>query len=357
VTNIPPDVIEQIRQAIQRPEGTFRFEYTSEQLTQPGIPGGIIFELPAGGHVFRLERTADLLLNFFHSSPGTGTRIATVDLKTVPQCTRALIAFTWSPTDTQLYFGPRIQGAQLLSATGKPSRRQLRVGRDGAIYQVGGDGVDVVGASIDQAGVPILQPTALDAWQQTVRAAEILKAGESPDGYIFEVVVANLTLSVLVTGFEAYTKTRFTELEKEGVRPNIDQLVAAFFSKRERERDAILDQEAASAGTSMVRLIVESGAINFQSYGSCKRAYNKGFGIKFGEIGLTSTDVGRLQRLLKYRHRVVHVSPLLAVLNQADVPPEEPEFANKRFAQEAAQCFNAFVSSLHEATLTLRRCD
>jgi len=80
--NLSSEVIEQIREAIKRPEGTMRFTYTSEQdLFDQKIPGGIIFDLVSGGHYFRLERTDNLEISFYHSSPGTGTRVATVDLR------------------------------------------------------------------------------------------------------------------------------------------------------------------------------------------------------------------------------------------------------------------------------------
>jgi hypothetical protein len=354
--NIPPEILDQIREAIRRPEGTVTFEYFSEDLLNPEVPGGIIFELPSGGHVFRLERTSGMLFRFYHSSPGTGTRVATIDLNKVLHCTRAFIAFSWSPSETKLYLGPRVQGGELYSATGVPTQHQFRVGEDRSIYQVGDDGVEVMGVSIYREGQPILAATAIEAWQNTKRAIEVLQTGTSAEGYLYEVVVTNLMLSILVTGFEAYTKKRFVELEEEGVEPAIEPLIEAFFPKRERDAgiSAILKSEADEAGKSVLKHIVDRGTINFQNYGNCRRAYNKGYNIRFGELRVDSETLGWLQRFIKYRHRIIHVSPLLGFLNQAESPPEDPVFPSNNLAQKAIDCFNRFIISLHEASLRLR---
>ena len=58
--NIPPNIFEQIREAIRRPEGTVTFEYSSEVLFDPKVPGGILFEVPSGAHLFRVERDNEL---------------------------------------------------------------------------------------------------------------------------------------------------------------------------------------------------------------------------------------------------------------------------------------------------------
>lgn len=357
--NIPPNIFEQIREAIRRPEGTVTFEYSSEVLFDPKVPGGILFEVPSGAHLFRVERDNELRLSFYHSSPGTGTRVATVDLKNVVPSPKVFLAFSWTPTETKLYVGPRINGGELVSATGVPSHRQFRVGKDGSIFHVGDVGVEVMQVSVYQNGKPMLQPTALDAWKSTVKAVRVLMGGSSEEGYIFDVVVTNLTLSILVTGFEAYCQTRFLELEQEGIKPNMKALVLKFFSQKKRDAGEpdIIASEAEAEHKSFLQNIIEQRKINFQSYGDCKGAYNKAYGIKLGEIGVTSSNLQLLQRLIQYRHRVVHVSPLLGMLNQPEVPPEQPVFPNKEFGKDALKCFDSFVTKLHDATLRLRRLD
>ena len=356
--NIPPDIVEQIREAIRRPEGTVSFEYVSDVLFDPKVPGGILFEIASGAHLFRVERDDELRLSFYHSSPGTGTRVATIDLKNVVPSSKVFLIFSWTPAEINFYVGPRIAGGQLVSAKGIPSPRQFRVGKDGSIFQVGDVGVEVMGVSVYQNGKPVLQPTALDAWKSTVEAVSVLFGGSSEKGHIFEVVVSNLTLSILVTGFEAYCKTRFLELEQEGIKPNIDALVSRFFTQKQRDigMPDVIASEAEANHVSFLQKIIEK-RINFQNYEECKRAYNKAYELKIGEIGIASNDLEFLQCLIRYRHRIVHVSPLLGMLNQPEVPPEEPVFSNRKLGNDALKCFDTFITKLHNATLRLRRLD
>jgi len=249
-----------------------------------------------------------------------------------------------------------IEGGQLISGTGSIAKFQLRVGRDGNIYQVGDDGVQVMGISVFQGNHPILQPTAIEVWKSTLQAIDILGTGESKKGFIYEVVVTNLSIAILVTGFEAYTRTRFLELKGEGIQPNTEAIINSFYSKKERAAGAIaiLTEEANTLNITTINLIVSNRVIDFQNYGKCKLAYNKAYGIKFVELGLTTQAFEQLQKFLKYRHRIIHVSPLEAMLNQADVPPEEPVFSKKELLQIAQKCFEEFIEKLHSATLQLR---
>jgi hypothetical protein len=358
MNNIPPDLFEKIQETICRPEGTVCFEYTSEALFDPNVPGGVLFEVPSGAHLFKVERNDKFQLSFLHSSPGTGSRIATIDLKNVMPSSKVFLAFSWSPAEIQLHIGPRIAGGQLVSAIGVSSQWQFRVGKDESIFQVGDIGIQVMQVSMYQNGKPVLQPTALEAWKSTVEAIRILSSGSSEKGDIFDVVVTNLSISILVTGFETYCQTRFMEIEHEGIKPDIDSLISKFFSQKERdakEPDILID-ESIQEKISILQKIVNK-RINFQNYGDSKNAYNKAYGIKFGEIGVISNDLQLLKRLIKYRHRVIHISPLIGMLNQPEVPPEAPVFPSKELKEEAIRCFDLFILKLHEATLRLKRSD
>ena len=353
--NIPHKTFKQIQQAIQRPVGTFTFTFESEGMFDKNKPGGKILEIPAGGHLFRLERTDDLKIRYYHSSPGTETRVADIDLNKVKKADKLFMAFSWSPEEIKLNVGPRIKGGKLHTSIGKKSDVQFQVGEDESVFQLGDKGVDVMGANMYRNGNPVLLPPALDVWRQTITAANLLKSGESEEGFIYEVAISNVILSVLVTGFETYTKTRFLELEKEGISPDNELLIEKFTSKREREANyfQILREEAKEKDKTVLKHIVDKDIINFQNYSNCKKAYNKAYNLKFGEIGVDSTALETLQNFIKYRHRVIHISPLVTILNQYEVPKSDPVFSNKELAQEAIDCFDNFISSLHEATLEL----
>jgi len=357
--NIPLDIYKQIQEAICRPEGTVSFKYTCKELFDPTAGRGVLVEIPSSGHLFRIERDEDLILHFFHSSPGTGTRVASIDLKKVPPSDTVFLAFTWSPKEINFHLGPQVPGAELVSSKGVLSKRQLRIGTDGSIYEIGGPGIEIMGAPFYKGGKPILQPTAIDAWKETIKATEILDTGKSDQGYIFETAVTNLTLAVLVTGFEAFTKKRFLEIEQEGIEPDINAVVNSFFPRKERDAgiSEMLKSEAEDAQKTVLKLIVDRDSINFQNYQKCKLAYNKAYQIIFGDLGLQSSTLEKIKKYILYRHRIIHVSALLGMLNQAEVPPDEPVFSKKELAAGAIKEFDNFIEKLHEATLKLRRKD
>lgn len=354
---VSPEVAEQIRVAMRRPVGTFGFFYLSDALFDPAIGHGVLLEIVTGAILFKLERDADLRLHFVHSSPGTGTRVASVSLEPLKGSNAVLIALVWSPQETRLNVVGGNNPRQSLLGVGVPSQRQFRVGHDGAVYQIGDEGVDVMGATVFRGGHLVLEPTALETWNSKVKAIEIIMTGSSPAGYLFEVVSTNLAIAMLVTGFETYCKRRFLELEDEGVPADFDGLVSKFLSKAERERGEQLAivQDASLDGVSPARKLVGQNRINFQNYERCKAAFNKGYGIRFGkDIGVPNTLLRELQRLIGFRHRIVHVSPLLGMLNQERVPAEEPVFPNRQYGEKALKTFDDFIQGLHAATLRLR---
>src|SRR3989304_7243449 len=116
--DITSELTRQIGEAICRPVGSVTFEYSSDEAFRANSRAGVLIEIPSGRHFFRLDRTADRVLRFFHSSPGTGTRVASIPLGTLPNFDRAFLAFTWSPEGVHFYCGPKGIQSELLSAKG-----------------------------------------------------------------------------------------------------------------------------------------------------------------------------------------------------------------------------------------------
>jgi hypothetical protein len=354
--SLPTETLAQIAEAICRPEGSFTFEYSSPDAFRVGAPAGTILEIPAGGHYFKLERTAERLLNFYHSSPATGTRLASIDLKQVPTFEKAFLAIVWSPHEIRLHCGPRDIAVPMLKAVGVTSPVSIRIAADGSVFQLGSAGVEVMGVRIQQGRNVLLAPTAREVWDSTLQAVSMLWTGASDQGFIFEVLQSTTTLSMLVTGLENYGKTRLLEVESEGVRADSEALFETFSSKAERESTRLeeLRAQASATSASFLAVVVEGTRINFQDFDHLKRAYRAAYGIKFSETGLKPHEIDAVRRFIGYRHRVVHVSPLTAVLNQDRVPPEEPAFANRELANRAVEAFSKLIDSLHTATTELR---
>lgn len=148
MNNIPSDLYKQLQEVICRPEGTVSFKYTSKELFDDNAGKGILVDLHSGEHLFRIERDEDLMLHFFHSSPGTGTRVATIDLKKLYPSEMVFLVFTWSPSEINFYLRTLTPKSKLIRARGSLSKKQLRIGKDGSIYEVGGPGVEVMGLSV-----------------------------------------------------------------------------------------------------------------------------------------------------------------------------------------------------------------
>jgi len=354
--NITPEQFKEIQDRICMPVGTFWFDYHSTDLFDKSNDGGIVLEIPSGQHLFRLERDKAFFLHYYHYSPGTGTRVASIDLNSVPASPNVFILFSWSPEEIKLTIRPReVSESQFVEAIGVISSKQFRVGADGRVYQFGDHGVVAMGFNIYEGGKPIVQPTALEAWKETVKAIDILETGQSSEGFIYEVVITNLTLAVLVTGFEAYTKKRYLEIEQEGVHPDTKEVIESFYPKGERDAGIakLLEQEAIEAKVSVLQQIVSRNAINFQSFNKCKLAYNKAYGIKFGDLEQSSVVIKELQSFFQYRHKIIHISALLGALD-IEVPSGKPVISSKKIAQKAKICFGDFIDKLHQATLRLR---
>ena len=342
--------------ALRRPEGTFEFRATVPRLLDPAVPGGVLLDVVAGLHVFRLVRNDSLRLSFVHASPGTGTRVALLDLHAL-ECSSDGFFFVlvWSPEEIRLHVGCHPPQGRLGEAVGVRAPFELQIGRDGVVYQVGSRGVEVAGLRMHAGGVLMVAPSAINLWADTRLAAETLLAGAGDD-YFRQVVTSNAVLSGLTTGFETYCQQRFVELEGEGVPCDVIAVARTCLSRQEKlalDESGLrpLEQEAADNGLSVVAFL--AGRLSFQNYKKVKEAFSRGYRLKLGDL-MSSTLLERIQRLLDYRHRVVHVSPVIGLLNQDRVPPEEPVFSNSAFAHAAVASFDEFIGALHAGTLRLR---
>ena len=97
--------------------------------------------------------------------------------------------------------------------------------------------------------------------------------------------------------------------------------------------------------------------VDFQNFKKCKEAYKQGYNLKFGEIGSSGENLNALQKFIEYRHKIIHVSPSLGILNQDKLSNEEPVFPTKATRERAKEFFKIFIENLHKATLTLQRND
>jgi hypothetical protein len=349
-----PSELAKFAETLRLPSGTIYLrDFTSDGF-KSDANDGIMLEVPSDGHYLLLDRIDGRRIRFFHSSPGSGTRVATLDLAPYPEFDTADIFMMWSPTETKLVCGSRSGGCELLTAVGEPSPVSIRVGANGQVFAFGGFGSPVAGARVRIQGVQVLKPTAIEHWKETLHAVEVLWAGKPTGGDMHEILLANLTISMLVTGLEGYAKTRLLEIEKEGHKPCARALFDEFARKRGDADFARLEHPPTGSRTTLFHRVLDDLEINFQDLDKIKNSYKKAFRIMIGEIGIQAADLIDLKKYIAYRHRVIHASPLLGVLNEENVPPEEPMFANKRLADKAVLTFDVVIKALHDATLNLK---
>ena len=351
--DVSSDQIENIKTEMKRPEGTVAFKYTSQDLFNSNVGAGILLELVTGSILFRIERDSKLNLYFYHSSPGTGTRVSIIDLNNLEKSSTVTIFLTWSDKEIGLSVGSK---EKIIHSKGQSSKKQFRVDTQGQVVQIGDPGIKVMGVSIVKNKKEVLGPTAIETWKETIESIRFLLKGTSSDGYIFEFICTNLAIAILVTGFESYCKRRFLELESEGIKCNFNELIEEFIPKDKREITKVRIQETAKTNQiTPTQQLVNEGKINFQNYCNCKTAYRKGYGIKFSkDLGVSNVEIKKLKELIGYRHKVIHISPLRAMppLDSSQgvgVKPPRNEYANI-----GVQVINKFVTELHDSTLKLR---
>lgn len=350
IPGILPAVAEDLAGKMANTAGTLAFQGTYRGLLSDDGAAGILFEVVKTPTAWQLIRAQYLTLHFVHASPATGTRVAVLDLQvlqTDTPCHAFLFCLVWAPDRLELSVGRGDGQGRVQTALGERASFTLQVVADDRVFHIGDAGITVMGARAYADGKPVLRPTAWNTWQETLKAVDALMRGVSPDGYLFEVVAANAALAFLVTGFETYCQARFHEMQDEGWEPDKEALVKAFLRHKDRDQ---FERHAKRAGWSFTRALIEGKHIDFQNYDRTKRAFNRAYDIKFGEL-VSSGILADLQQFIGFRHIIIHVSPLLGLLNAPHVPPDAPVFAGPPTVQAARGTLESFIGALHQSTL------
>ena len=244
-------------------------------------------------------------------------------------------------------------GSNLKFSKAEQKGGKIRIGENGALYQIGDQGLEVGWYRIRKNGEDVLKPTAKEIWDWTITRVNILIEGSKLKDFLFESTLVQQCLVMLVTGFEIYTKERFIEMAKEGKTPDIEALMKEFINREPMKEE--IEHHAIITGKSFLESMLEvrggKGVINFQNWEDCKAAYSKGYGIKFGDIpDLRSVVLAHIRDVIELRHKIIHSGNDMTILNWDRVPPEEPIFAKKEFIEQARDAFVEFVEKLHNLT-------
>lgn len=345
---------EEIKESFKVPEGTFSFIFSSENLFKKDIVG-IIYEIATGEIYYRIEKDNDLNLKYYRSSPGTGTKVAKVNISELSYSESINIFMTWSPDNISLHIVNTTGEKKVLTSEGENSNKQFRVAPDGGIIQIGDDNVQTKGFEMYVGGKPFLQPTALDNWENKVSAINLLFDSKSKNtDNRWEAVITNMALVIMVTGFESYCKTRFLEMEKEGIKLNFSDLLNSFSTKIEKENNVeeYIHQKAKEYNVTSLKYIIDNKRIDFQNFKRCNTAFKKGYNILFYEdLNVSTKKIELLKEVIKYRHRIVHYSMYEASFNMED-HSADPIFVQVKFGRECLSAFEDFIKELHKKTFS-----
>jgi hypothetical protein len=354
LSNLPKEVAKEFVEKIKIQEGTIAIHYEEKELFTKNLGHVIMFEVESGEQFFRIERDNELNVHFYHSSPGTGTRVASVNISLLYDSPNVLIILSWSPELTRLSIGGKGKYKKLIEEEGKVSNKQFRIGNDGQVLQIGDHNLEISHFELYKNGKPYLQPTAIETWKKTYDAINLLISGESKSEDVrFNMVVSNMAIVMMVSGYESYCKRRFIETEGEGKHADFKTLFTHFSSKSERENNVLetIVFEAKELSISPTKYMVKNNRIDFQNYENCKKAYKKAYNISFSEdLDLDNVIIVKIQKLIRFRHRIVHYSIFEGLFNIHE-HNAKPIFTTKDFAIESLNEINCFISQLHKETL------
>lgn len=346
----PPDWLKQLGSLMKRPEGTIKLGRLrpSDGATEAR------FQIVAGAHVFRIARHSGSRYVACHGSPGVSTRTVEIQPGEAPLGDHPDVWLAWSPESLHLHLVNRMDPSTMVTSEGVPSELRLWADARRAVVEVP---AGFEGLSVWAGSQPILGPPAIDLWTLTLQAVTTLMGGQSDAGYMSDVVVANATLSMLVTGLESYSQIRFVELESEGLPLDAEAILRKLGTREERTalKDGTPPDLLVQSGSDSAVARALAKRFSFQDFDRSKTLFGRGYGLRFYEdLQLNASQLERVKTLLRYRHRVAHVSPLVAMHNRHEVPAAEPEFSGRQFAERVRGELDEFVRALHAASLRLR---
>lgn len=216
--------------------------------------------------------------------------------------------------------------------------------------------LEVFGFTLIEDGKRTTIPPAIEHWKKSMVTIEILQTGKS-DGYAqYEFITTNLTIVILVTGFENYCKVRFMELERDKAKFEYDAILKECLTKKDFEigYPKMIEERANENKITKIQQLIKENRLRFQDYKQCRRMFEKGFGIKFDELGIVGTDIEKIKKNFGYRHRIIHVDPMLQPLNELELPrPDKVIFPTRQYANETKDLFDRFIQTIHKKTIEL----
>lgn len=349
-----PIPFDQLIKLIHEKEGTIEFKIKEMgNLFNRGLERVWIFDLPVGSSRLLLIREGFFNLVLYHFSPEIGVRVAKLDVSKFVHSSGLHIFVTWSQKESHLYVGDIGKRVGLLSARAEIKSSSALSGKDGSFLLVGDEGVDVRMLYFKKGEMLVIEPNAIDVFNFSIERLNTLIKGCGQGNFLFESTCVQAGLVMLISAFETYCSKRFIEMESTGWTLDFNQLCKAIFP-RKRAEDLKLEiaEKSRIKKKSKSEILVEDRYIkSFQDFDLCKEVFNKGYGVKFGNIPNVDPQViEEVRKLMQFRHRIVHSGKDVTILNYDEIPDKAPIFSNKQFLEDAKNIFVEFIKKLHVAT-------
>ncbi len=343
-------IFEKNKEEMNCPVGSVSFRLSDHNLFDQPTENIKIFEIATGRRVFSLQRNSEMLLSFIYSSPGLGTRIASINMNKLPPSKILFVQLKWNTENISISAQITRLPVGVLSSVGTIHTTKYKVTSDERVIQIGSDGTEVIQFYWVEGGETVIMPTAIESWNDTMQGIEILIKGKSEEEHLFETIVCNYVIMALVSGFEVYTQKRFVEIFEEWHNCDIASLESKFFSNLESDAKKMQDKKDQLGNSAKYLEWLSKERINFQNFDNCKVAYNKGYKLVFGELLPKSPVIENIRDFILFRHKIVHVSTLSSGFDVKG----KTVYSNLTTAKEAIQAFDTFINALHKKSLEIQ---
>lgn len=349
-----PIPFDQLIKLIHEKEGTIEFKIKEVgNLFDRGLERVWVFDLPIGSSRLLLIREEFFNLVLYHFSPEIGFRVAKLDVSKFVHSSGLHIFVTWSQKESHLYVGDIEKKVGLLSARAEIKSSSALSGKDGSFLLVGDEGVDVKMLYFKKGERLVIEPNAIDVFNFSIERLNTLIGGCGQGDFLFESTCVQAGLVMLISAFEAYCSKRFIEMESKGWTLGFDPLCKAIFPKKHVEdRKLEIEEKSRMKKKLISEVLIEDRYIkSFQDFDLCKEVFNKGYGVKFGDIpNMDPQIIEKVRKLMRFRHRIVHSGRDVTILNYDEIPDKSPIFSNKQLLEDVKNIFVEFIKKLHAAT-------
>lgn len=331
------------------PQGTVHFPLLTKNISFLGQEAYIIFEFFTGIHIFILEIKNNFSISFIHSSASSGSRHVEISIKEILSADEIFIYCGWSNKEVTLSVFSKDPKSPLLTNSSQNAEFEYRIFENKIIFFK--SAFEMMNFRM-KSKYSILEPFAFELWRNIKEALIILRDNSKNENSLFELIQSNLAIVAMVTGFENYSKQRFVELYEEGVKINLQLLLSKMVSQTEREKLKILQSNEDVTESWLFYEIIKS--INFQNFKKCNDAFKYGYEINFYQSNFLKIDIEKIKNLILFRHKIIHISPIVDFSYENDILPEEILTHNENL-KNSLIIFDEFITTLHNETLQFGR--